>query len=171
MGKILKYFAVLLLFCLLLPVMVSCNDLGCLDNRSSIPLAKLYASGNLAIPKAITLDSITVYGVGQKNDSLLIDSAMRVAEISFPFRNNLDSSQFVIQYNYTWNIDRRLNDTLTFFYQPYVFFASLECGSMFNYTLDSVRFTTNQLDSVRVLTNEITNQNVANFQIFYPASR
>lgn len=171
MGKILSDRFIPVWVLILWSVLSACNDLGCLDNQSSIPLAKLYAMNNSPIPQEISIDSISVYGVGQRNDSLLIDSAMNVSQIMFPFRGDVDSSQFVIRYNYSWNSDRRRDDTLTFFYESYIYFASLECGSMFNYTLDSIRYTRHQIDSIRILTPEITNRNVTNFQLFYSPDR
>ncbi len=167
MGKILKYlFPVFGIVPVLAAILHSCNDAGCMDNRSSIPFAQFYDKSNLQT--AISIDSITIYGIDQKNDSLIVDSARTLSSVSLPFRDNDTITQFVLQYNYTWNKNRKSNDTLTFVYRPYVFFASVDCGVMFNYTLKEHRYTRHILDSIVVVTPEITNQNVENIKLVFP---
>lgn len=167
MGKILKYlFPAFGLIPILAAILHSCNDAGCMDNRSSIPFAQFYNKGDLRA--TISIDSITIYGIDQKNDSLIVDSARSLSSVSLPFRNNDSITQFVLQYNYAWNRDRKSNDTLTFAYRPYVFFASIDCGVMFNYTLTEHQYTRHILDSVVVVTPEITNQNTENIKLVFP---
>lgn len=169
MGKLLNIVIVLSVTLLFLtPVITSCSDQGCLDNRNSIPLVKLYDFNSPA--KTISIDSISVYGLDQIRDSILIDSVNGTSELSLPFRINFDSTVYVIQYNYQWNVNRKMNDTLVFFYDSYIYFASIDCGSMFNFTLDSMRYTKHMLDSVAVTNAEITNKNVENIRLFYPTA-
>ncbi len=167
MGKIFikNLFHVLWLLPTLVIVIQSCNDAGCMENRSSLPYAQFYDKTDLR--RTISIDSITIYGIDQINDSLIVDSAKSLSSVSLPFRDNDSITQFVLQYNYKWNQNRRLNDTLTFVYRPYVFFASADCGVMFNYTMKEHRYTRHVLDSVIVVTPEITNQNIENIKLVF----
>ena len=61
----------------------------------------------------------------------------------------------------------RYNDTLTFVYRSYPYFVSIDCGAMYNFVIDTCRYTRNILDSVSVTVPEITNKNVESIRIFY----
>lgn len=168
MGKILTYlFPLFGLIPFLAAILHACNDAGCMDNRSSIPFAQFYQKGDLR--STISVDSLTIFGIGQKNDSLIADSVRSLSSVSLPFRNDDTITQFVLQYNYAWNKNRESNDTLTFIYRPYVYFASVDCGVMFNYTLKEGLYTRHILDSVIIVTSEITNQNIENIKLVFPA--
>lgn len=168
MGKILTYlFPLFGLIPFLAAILHACNDAGCMDNRSSIPFAQFYQNGDLR--STISVDSLTIFGIGQKNDSLIADSVRSLSSVSLPFRNDDTITQFVLQYNYAWNKNRESNDTLTFIYRPYVYFASVDCGVMFNYTLKEGLYTRHILDSVIIVTSEITNQNIENIKLVFPA--
>ena len=168
MGKILTYLFLLFgLIPFLAAILHACNDAGCMDNRSSIPFAQFYQKGDLR--STISVDSLTIFGIGQKNDSLIADSVRSLSSVSLPFRNDDTITQFVLQYNYAWNKNRESNDTLTFIYRPYVYFASVDCGVMFNYTLKEERHTRHMLDSVIIVTPEINNQNIENIKLVFPA--
>ena len=168
MGKILTYlFPLFGHIPFLAAILHACNDAGCMDNRSSIPFAQFYQNGDLR--STISVDSLTIFGIGQKNDSLIADSVRSLSSVSLPFRNDDTITQFVLQYNYAWNKNRESNDTLTFIYRPYVYFASVDCGVMFNYTLKEGLYTRHILDSVIIVTSEITNQNIENIKLVFPA--
>ena len=168
MGKILTYlFPLFGLIPFLAAILHACNDAGCMDNRSSIPFAQFYQNGDLR--STISVDSLTIFGIGQKNDSLIADSVRSLSSVSLPSRNDDTITQFVLQYNYAWNKNRESNDTLTFIYRPYVYFASVDCGVMFNYTLKEGLYTRHILDSVIIVTSEITNQNIENIKLVFPA--
>ena len=85
-------------------ILHACNDAGCMDNRSSIPFAQFYQKGDLR--STISVDSLTIYGIGQKNDSLLVDSARSLSSVSLPFRYDDSITQFVLQYYYDWYKNR-----------------------------------------------------------------
>lgn len=168
MGKTLKKAALLLIPAFsLLSGIISCNDSGCMDNRSSIPLAQFYNEEKKS--EQLQLDSVTIFGIGQKNDSLLLDSANSVTRINLPFRNSNDTTRFVIRYNIKANVNHQYDDTLTFIYRSYPYFASIECGSMFNYIIDKYEYTTHTLVSMEVVAPEINNQNNENIRLYYYA--
>ena len=165
MGKILRYITVTLPVWLVICAFVSCNDTGCMENRSSIPYVTIYSDST--VPQPIYIDSLTVYGIGQVGDSMLLDTAMRVSSMFLPLRDNRDTTRFVIRYDQERINPRYKTDTLTLVYRSYVYFASAECGAMFNYIIDSLGYTTYQLQSAKLVRNEITNLSMENIQLFY----
>ena len=144
-------------------LLTSCGSSGCYENRSSIPLAKLYAYNMPS--QAVSVDSITVYGIGQSADSLLLDAARNVSSMYLPFRSDADTTRYVIRYDLLPSTI--YNDTLTFIYRRYPYFISGDCGVVFNYTVDSFSYTKNMLDSAALVVPEVTNSEVETVQLFY----
>lgn len=143
----------------------SCGSDGCVENRNSIPRAQFYSYNNQAL--ALAIDSISIYGIGQPNDSMLLDSAVAVSQVYLPLRFTQDSTQYVIRYLQQSLSSPRYNDTLTFVYQAYPYFASIDCGAMYNFNIDTCRYTRNVLDSVAVILREITNVDEESVRLFY----
>ena len=170
MGKSLTKIAIAgFLLCIVTVFLYGCGDSGCLDTRSSMPIANFDNTNSPS--QQLSIDSISVYGLGQINDSLLLDSARNVSQISLPFRNSHDTTQYVIHYNqHNLSFDQ-YNDTLTFIYHPYPYFVSAECGAMFNYIMDKWEYTRNVLDSMAVVVTEITNENVESIKLFYEINK
>lgn len=158
------YIAITLVSILLL--LASCGSNGCYENRSSIPMAKFYAYNYPT--KTVSIDSISIYGIGQRNDSLLLDCARRVSSLQLPLRNDADTTQYVIRYE-TKSIPSSslYNDTLTWIYTRYPYFISGDCGVVFNYAIDTVLYTRNMLDSVAVMVDEVTNQDQETIRLYY----
>lgn len=144
-------------------LLTACGSSGCYENRSSIPQAKFYAYNMPS--QAVAIDSITVYGIGQPNDSLLLDAAKNVSSMYLPFRNDADTTQYVIRYD--MSPSTAYNDTLTFVYRRYPYFISGDCGVVFNYTVDDFSYTRNMLDSAALVAPEVTNKEVETIQLFY----
>ena len=94
MGKFLRYITITLPVWLVLIAFISCNDTGCMENRSSIPYVTIYSDST--VPQTIYIDSLTVYGVGQIGDSMLLDTAMNVSSMYLPLRDDKDTTRFVI---------------------------------------------------------------------------
>lgn len=164
MGKILRRLSIQLLAIAAGGFLFwGCGDAGCLENRTSTPLILFYNRDNPS--QQFSLDSVSVKGIGQPLDSLLLDTARQVSQLRLPLRDDVDSTAYVIRYDWA---NAPLPDTLVFYYQSYPYFASMDCGCMFNYTLDSVTFTYHLFDSVAVVKPLIDNQNVENIQFFYP---
>ena len=141
MGRLLSFIEGVLFLCACCLVLSNCGSNGCVDNRSSIPLAQFYSYD--AQETALSVDSISIFGIGQPTDSMLLDSEQQ--GLSSP----------------------RYNDTLTFVYRSYPYFVSIDCGAMYNFVIDTCRYTRNILDSVSVTVPEITNKNVESIRIFY----
>ena len=165
MGKFLKYLVESLFVCVCVAGMGGCATDGCVDNRSSIPLAQFYSYD--AQESALSIDSISIFGIGQPTDSMLLDSAIAVTQVYLPLRIAHDTTQYVIRYDQQGLSLPRYNDTLTFVYRSYPYFASIDCGAMYNFVIDTCRYTRNVLDSVAVIVPEITNKNVESVRIFY----
>lgn len=69
MGKILNIIFVGVLLGI---GFISCGDDGCMENRSSIPLIAFYSDADTT--QKVNIDSLTVWGIGQISDSLLLDT-------------------------------------------------------------------------------------------------
>ena len=145
---------IFLLVVALMTLVVGCDN-GCFENRTSIPKAALYASN---MPdKTISVDSISVYGIGQKSGGMIVDCGKRVTSFSLPFRNDADTTQFVIRYDMNELAQYGVCDTLTFIYTRYPHFISADCGVTFNYQIDDFSYTTYMLDSAAVMVDVVTN--------------
>lgn len=153
------------LLALLALVLSACNNSGCYENRTSIPQAAFYAYN---IPgQAIAVDSISVYGLGQRSDSLLLDSATATSTMYLPFRTDADTTQYVIHYDAAALSALANNDTLTFVYERYPYFLSGDCGVVFNYTITGFGYTRNMLDSAALVSSEVTNVITETVRLFY----
>ncbi len=74
----------------LIAVGLSCSNEECFENKNSLPLAGFYSSGD--DPKTISLDSISIYGVGVPGDSILQDSVRGLSQSYLPFRIDENST-------------------------------------------------------------------------------
>ena len=144
MGRILKH-SILLLAAILLVGVAACNsDEGCEGNTSSMPLAGFYSSQT---KKAITIDSLTVFGVGVPNDSLLLDTA-RASQTYLPLDIEKTQARFVIRYDQQQLAALKLADTITIDYSPRPYFHSEECGAMYYFDVKGYRTTNVLIDSM-----------------------
>ena len=71
MGRLLSFIEGVLFLCACCLVLSNCGSNGCVDNRSSIPLAQFYSYD--AQETALSVDSISIFGIGQPTDSMLLD--------------------------------------------------------------------------------------------------
>ncbi len=163
-----KYIYGLLWLCGVV-ALTGCEGNGCIENRSSIPLAQFYSYDSQE--SALSIDSISIYGVGQSTDSLLLNMARSVSRVYLPLRFTQSSTQYVIRYEQFQFASPRYNDTLTFVYRAYPYFESIDCGAMYNYDIDTCLYTRNVLDSVSVIKKMITNDNTESVRIFYTIQR
>ena len=149
---------------MLLPVAVtSCVSDECEGNKNSLPYAGFFSSE--VSPRSISVDSITVYGEGAPNDSLLIDNGEGVASVYLPFRIDGGESTFVIQYNQKRL--RGLTDRITFRYEAVPDFVSAACGVVYDYRIDNIEHTKNLIDSVRCPGMVISNANEQNIRVYF----
>lgn len=154
---------------LLLPLsfwLISCNNSTCADNHSALPLMGFY---NGSTNQPLTLDSIDFGGVDAPMDSLLVISGKRTQQIYIPFRNGQLTSSFFIHYDYKrQGLDSpEFNDTITFRYTTTPYFASNECGAMYQYHIDEVKYTRHLIERVEVTDSMITNVERERIKVFF----
>ena len=149
--------------------MASCGDEGCYENRTSIPKAGFYASN---IPgQAIAVDSISLYGIGAHGDVELLNTSRNVSSLVMPFRNDADTTQFVIRYDMNVLAQMNMRDTLTFVYTRYPYFISPQCGVTFNYKIEQLSCTHHLLDSATLVVDEVTNKDQETLRLYYYVSQ
>lgn len=144
-----------------LTALAGCNTLGCLDNQSAIPLAAFYDSST---GKAIGVNGLSVKGVGAPHDSTLL-SGSTVKQVYLPMRSTATSTEWTFTFDV---LGVSVVDTIAFSYSPEPFFASEDCGAMYNYRITSCRYTTNALDSVVIADSLITNADAVKIKIYIP---
>lgn len=137
---------------LLIITLPGCNTTGCTDNRNSVPLAKFCSSAD---EKSLTVDSMTIAGIGAPGDSLLLSGPG--SEVYLPFRSTLPSTSFRFAYKQKVLADAGIADTVRFTYDAIPHFVSEECGAMYYYRIRSVSYTTFLIDSIGVTDSLITN--------------
>ncbi|MBD5197546.1 MAG: hypothetical protein HDS86_00085 [Bacteroidales bacterium] len=145
----------------------SCNDIGCTDLRSSIPLAGFYSSSS---ESQVTLDSLLIGGVGAPHDSLLVDSGAHTSSLYLPFRAEKPSTSYFIKYVSKGLDFTELIDTITFDYTSTAYFASADCGAMFIYDIKSVSYTRHLIDSVGITDSLINNMDMERIKVFFRTS-
>ncbi len=157
MRKNRKYgFSLTLALIMTLATIASCNNDNCSGNGSAIPLAGFY-NGD----KQVSIASLTVYGIGALNDSVIIDKTS-ASSVYLPLRLSSTNCQFVFNYN-TEDVK---NDTLTLGYDAIPYFESHECGAMYNFRISSMEHTSNVIDSVKIPDPMITNADVVSIKIY-----
>ena len=146
-----------------------CNSDGCLDNHSAIPLAALYSSetGNKA-----SYSFIRIAGVDAPRDSAMATPGTAVSEVYLPMRSAKTSTAWCFSYKLPSIFeegDPAYNDTLWIDYSSIPFFASEECGAMYNYRLRRIRHTDVLIDSVVVVPKDstVTNVDATTFRIYF----
>lgn len=158
--------ALLLSGAILSAAMISCGNDECYDNHNALPLAELYSSAQ--VPQAVSIDSISVWGVGVPNDSLILDAARNVSQISFPFRIDEQQTSFVIRYDALRRIfPDAPDDTITFSYRNIPFFESQACGVFYRFDNVEISHTEFLIDSVTCPEGYIDNTPAANLKIFF----
>ena len=139
-------------------VAVSCSDSGCYNNGSSLPLVRFYASGSTS---QVKLSGVTIRGIDAPGDSLLVDNSV-VDEIYLPLRATVNTTQLEFSFP-----ELEVADTLTLQYRAIPYFASVECGAMYNFELTSVTMTNHMADSVAVVKTVIDNGSDVAIRLFY----
>lgn len=163
MGRILKHSILLLAVILLIGVAACNSDEGCEGNTSSMPLAGFYSSQT---KKAITIDSLTVFGVGVPNDSLLLDTA-RASQTYLPLDIEKTQARFVIRYDQQQLAALKLADTITIDYSPRPYFHSEECGAMYYFDVKGYRTTNVLIDSMQIITPVFDNTTAETIKIYF----
>ena len=143
----------------------SCAGSECYDNQNSLPLAGFYSSQE--VPVAISLDSISIIGIGAPGDSILQDSVRTLSEVYLPFRIDQNSTTYAIFYLGGLPGKFGVFDEITFNYDIIPMFVSSACGTVYYYKMNSIEHTDNFIDSVVCPLGEITNANIENLKIYF----
>lgn len=144
-------------------VVAGCATDDCESNHNTLPLAGFYSSA--ISPQAISLDSITVFGVGAPGDSLLVDNSSNVSEVYLPFKLDGGETTFTIQYNQ--ESMRGAADHIRFTYDAQPFFVSAACGVSYRFNIKEIDCTHVAIDSVSVPGMVIDNTNTQNIRIYF----
>lgn len=161
----LKYIALAPLTIAAASVMTpGCQSSDCLDLRSSIPSAGFYAYYNLT---PISLDSLSVGGIGAVGDSLLLKAGTPTQQMYLPIRSAVPSTSFCIHYGYRGLDSENMNDTITLSYESIPYFVSQECGAMYRYRITAIDHTCHLIDSVGCSDSLITNIDIERLQIYF----
>lgn len=160
MGKILNIICALTLLC---TGFAACNTAGCLENQSSIPQAGFYSDRDST---QITVDSISVYGIGSRGDSSLV-YGVRASWVYLPLRSDMPSTSFCFRYLQKELDIPELNDTLTIDYTSEPRFVSEECGAMYFYTITRIAHTSHFIESVELLDSFVNNYDRERIKIYF----
>lgn len=146
----------------------ACSNDECYENKNSLPLAGFYSSDS--VPAAISLDSISILGLGAPGDSVLHDSVRGISQSYLPFRIDQESTTFIIRYLQGVLGRYRVADTITFNYEIVPWFVSASCGAVYDYKIRSIETTHNIIDSVICPGGVIDNKNAENLRIYFRVS-
>lgn len=146
-------------------LMAACASDECNDNKNSLPLAEFYSS--LPTPERVSIDSVSVFGIGAPGDSVLVDSASSLQQVYLPFRIDQPSTTYVIRYLQRVLAEQNMADTIRFDYAISPQFVSSACGAVYYYDDIRISHTNHFIDSVTCPGNRITNANLANIFIYF----
>ena len=142
----------------------ACNDTGRTENKNSLPLAGFYSSQTKS---AISIDSLTVFGVGMVGDTTIVHNANSLHQVYMPFNPGASQVRYVLRYEQKALASWGIEDTLTINYEAVPFFHSNECGAMYIYEIKDYSITNALIDSVLFVGPRIDNTNKENIQIFF----
>ena len=156
MRHFLQHITLMIVVAASFAAVTSCSNENCIGNSTGIPLAGFYQGD-----KGVTINNLTVYGIGAPNDSLIIDKS-NASKVYLPLRLSTNSCKYVLNYN----TEGGYNDTITLGYDVIPYFESHECGAMYNFKITSMEHTRNAIDSVKIPDPMITNADVVSIKIY-----
>lgn len=140
-----------------------CNTNGCLENRSSIPKAGFYDSED----KKISLDSISITGIGADIEEPINKLGSSISSISLPMRSTKENTTWELAYRWKYLAGGTMADTISLDYESTPYFASEECGVIYRYHITQMRHTTHLVDSVILVDSMITNIDTEQIKIYF----
>ncbi|MBR1803901.1 MAG: hypothetical protein IJ775_03225 [Muribaculaceae bacterium] len=153
-----KWFSFILLSSLL--ALAACSDSSCYDHSSALPLVRFYEKGT---NNQLALTDVILRGVDAPGDSILVNGET-IEEAYLPLRANTTTTQWVLEFA----TQMGLADTITLQYRPIPYFASAECGAMYNFELTSVTSTKYFIDSIAVVKPVINNGTDVAIRMYFP---
>ena len=142
----------------------SCSSSGCTENRNAVPLAEFL---NPADDKVISVDSISISGVGQPGYSILSQAGQAVSQVYLPMRPTHETVSWCFAYKWKQLDYPELNDTITFDYKSIPFFASEECGAYYKYHITRMDYTDHLIERVEILDSMVTNVDKVYVNIYF----
>lgn len=163
MGR-LRHILIAIVSAALLWGVFSCNTAGCLENRSSLPLAGFYS---YSTGEQIAIDSIAITGIGSSSGEPINDFPSALSSLYLPMRSTEQSTSWEIAYKRHSILDGTLCDTISFDYSSMPYFASEECGVIYKYRIERMSYTHYLIDSIAITDSLISNTDVERIKIFF----
>lgn len=145
----------------------SCGEEYCNESGSGMPLVGIYALGTP--PVEAMVESLTVYGVGQKNDSILYNNVSKVSSFYTPLNISADSVKYVLRYENPQIAEQNKRDTLTYKYSKKLVFETPECGATYSFVIKEFKYTTHSIAYAELITPEVNNLKSQTVKIYYVA--
>lgn len=153
---------------LVLPVLFSsCGEEYCEESGSGMPLVGIYALG--VPPVEAELNGVTIYGVDQKNDSILYNNVSKISTFYTPLNISADSVKYVLRYEGSQIAEEHKRDTLTYKYSKKLEFETPECGAMYSFVITEFKYTTHSIEYAELITPEVNNLVSQTVKIYYVA--
>ncbi len=141
---------------------------GCSDNESTVCLSNQDAAqigfysihtSEVDADQDTTVTETTIFGLN-RSDSLIYDSAS-ISQAYLPLSMMNDTTTFIIRL-------KTRSDTLHFFTSKELNFISEECGFIFDFTIDSIRYSQNSfIDSAVILNPDVIySENLENVKVY-----
>ena len=145
----------------------SCGEEYCDESGSGMPLVGIYAMGTP--PAAAMIESLTVYGVGQVNDSILYNNVSKIGKFYTPLDISTNMVKYVLQYDNPSVSPEHKRDTLTYKYSKKLVFETPECGATYSFVIDEFKYTTHSIVYAELITPEVNNLESQTVKIYYAA--
>ncbi|MEG0949536.1 MAG: DUF6452 family protein [Bacteroidales bacterium] len=162
MGKNLKYIfaAGFVGACML--AFTGCGDEGCTEATTSYTVASLVpVAGTSPVPPK----SVSVYGIGQKEDSVMIQNSTSFKSLALLL--NPDTTCTKMLFEFPVSETDTLRDTLSFYYKNQVYFLTIDCGCTVQNYLDSVLHTNHLIKNLEIVNPEVKNEKTQNITLYY----
>lgn len=167
MDRLIKYLTKTVAILLFVVSLSSCGEKYCEESGSGMPLVGIYAVGTP--PVAAKVDSLTIYGVDQKNDSILYNNVSNIGSFYTPLNIETNSVKYVLRYESKLVGEPYKHDTLTYTYRKKLIFSTPECGATYSFVIDDFKYTTHSIAYAELVTPEVNNLESQTVKIYYVA--
>ena len=145
----------------------ACGEEYCGESGSGMPLVGIYALGTP--PVEAKIESLTVYGVDQVNDSILYNKASNISSFYTPLNISTNLVKYVLLYENPMIAPEYKRDTLTYKYSKKLVFETPECGATYSFVIDEFKYTTHSIAYAELITPEVNNLESQTVKIYYVA--
>ncbi len=167
MVRGLTYLSKILIVLIIVLLFFSCGDKYCNESGIGMPLVGVYALETP--PVEAKINSVTIYGVDQVNDSILYNNVSNLGSFYTPLSITRDMVKYVIRYDDP-NVGLQYKyDTLTYTYSKKLEFETPECGAMYKFTIEEFKYTTHSIAYAELVTPEVNNLESQTVKIYYVA--